>query len=214
MFFNIKFFNLNYLVNFTGLTPLEREGWLIIGKRRDYFLTDMRYSDFKEKNMDRELVIDFLCENLSFTHWLNRIIKLEKIVNFGVEAEDLKLKEFEKIKKSYLRNKIKTKIIILDNVVSRPREVKDKDELMKIRKVGQLANLVFRKAIKKLTFGITERDLAFEIESLIRKSKAEPAFFPIVAFGQNFAIPHYHTKKYGETKLKADTVILLDFGIE
>jgi len=56
--------------------------------------------------------------------------------------------------------------------------------------------------LKKIKPGITEKEVALEMENFIRKNGAEISFNTIVAFGKNAALPHHKT---GNERLKITT---------
>ena len=93
------------------------------------------------------------------------------------------------------------------------RQVKDADELMKIRKSMQIVEKVFKlvkKEIKKP--GITEIKLAKFIEAAGLKMGAEDVSFPaIVASGANAAIPHHLPSA---KRLISGESIIIDFGFK
>src|SRR5205085_1463458 len=64
--------------------------------------------------------------------------------------------------------------------------------------------------LKKIQSGITEKELAFELEMFVRKHGAVPSFNTIAAFGAHASIPHHAS---GQTKLLENgEFVLLDFG--
>ena len=99
------------------------------------------------------------------------------------------------------------------SVVDVMRQVKDADELGKIRKSMQIVEKVFALVKKEIVKpGMTEVKLAKFIQSSGLKLGAEDVSFPaIVASGANAAIPHHVPS---EKKLKAGESIILDFGFK
>lgn len=93
------------------------------------------------------------------------------------------------------------------------RQVKEGDELAKIRKSMQIVAEVFklvRREIKKP--GVTEKKLADFIQSAGLKMGAEDVSFPaIVASGANAAIPHHVPSA---KRLRAGESIIIDFGFK
>lgn len=89
---------------------------------------------------------------------------------------------------------------------------KNKEEILKIKKSCTLGDKTFDYILKKIKLGVCEKELAFEIESFIKKQGADISFPPIVAFGKNSATPHHQTSdKRLTTK---DKFVLLDFGVK
>ena len=90
------------------------------------------------------------------------------------------------------------------------RMVKDAPELAAIRKSVATNSAAFDAGIKKVRLGMTETDLAAEIDYQQRRRGATgTAFDTIVAFGERSALPHAHP---GSAKLTNHDIILIDVG--
>jgi Xaa-Pro aminopeptidase len=114
----------------------------------------------------------------------------------------------------YLKSKLPKAVIKpRRSAVDAMRQVKDVDEIAKIKKSMQIVEKVFglvRKEIKKP--GMTERKLADFIQLWGLKFGAEDVSFPaIVASGANAAIPHHVPSA---KVLKAGESIIIDFGFK
>ena len=110
--------------------------------------------------------------------------------------------EYKKIKKHFS----KTKHFKIN------RSIKTKDEVQKIKKACQIGGLAFGYILTKLKAGITEEEIANQLEDFINTKGAKFSFPPIIAFGKNSAIPHHQTS---DKRLTInDKLILLDFGVK
>ena len=89
------------------------------------------------------------------------------------------------------------------------RVIKTPREISKIKKACNLGDKVFDYILRKIHLGITEKELAQEINSLIKNYKSKPSFPTIVAFGENSANIHNIPT---DNKLAKNQIILLDFG--
>ena len=90
------------------------------------------------------------------------------------------------------------------------RAVKDAVEIERVREAGKLSAQVFQEVAKNLHPGVTERDLAAEIEYRLRRQGADGAAFEtIVASGARAALPH--ARPSGKALGPGDLVII-DFG--
>ena len=91
------------------------------------------------------------------------------------------------------------------------RAIKDGDELELIKKSSALLVEGFVYLKKQLKEGVEEREIAWQFESFCRSKGAEGLSFPpIVAFGENSALPHHIS---GEKRLKKGMIVLLDLGV-
>jgi Xaa-Pro aminopeptidase len=88
---------------------------------------------------------------------------------------------------------------------------KDPQELAVMRKAAILAGNVVNRAIKFLKPGVTEIEIAAEIEYQMKELGASgPSFPSIVAFGRHAALPHARpTSK----RLRKSELVVLDLGV-
>ncbi len=91
------------------------------------------------------------------------------------------------------------------------REVKDSQEVARMRDAARLGSAVMEHAIRCVRPGMTELELAAEIEYQMRKLGASgPSFETIVASGPRGALPHGRpTAK----RLKKRELVVLDLGV-
>jgi Xaa-Pro aminopeptidase len=94
--------------------------------------------------------------------------------------------------------------------VERFRMVKSEDELATIRRSAIANSAAFDRAVSKIKVGMTESDLAAEIEYQMRRLGAEkPAFETIVASGVRTALPHAQPSS---EPILANRLLLVDMG--
>lgn len=102
-------------------------------------------------------------------------------------------------------------IIPLESVVQNLRLIKDSEEIACLRQAAHLGYQGYALVVSLLKEGITEAELAFELEFFWKKKGADRlAFDSIIAFGPNSSMPHYHA---GQTKLSLHTSVLIDIGV-
>jgi len=90
------------------------------------------------------------------------------------------------------------------------RAVKSDEEVRAIRKALTITEQVFEQTLPLLKEGITEQEIAAEIDHRHRLLGASgPAFDTIVAFSEHAALPH---ARPGNRPLKRGDVVLMDFG--
>jgi Xaa-Pro aminopeptidase len=95
-------------------------------------------------------------------------------------------------------------------LVEELREVKDERELGAMREAARLGGEALEGLLPALREGVTEREVAVDLELAMRRLGADGlAFETIVAFGEQAAEPHHHP---GRRPLGAGDWIKLDFG--
>lgn len=97
-----------------------------------------------------------------------------------------------------------------DELLVRQRIIKDAAELDLLRRAARVTDEAYAHAVKTLRVGMSEADLAGEINHYLRTHSEGLAFDTIVAFGPAAAAPHYHPDP--SHKLKKGDLVLMDFG--
>ena len=192
--------NLTYLSGFIPLSPTEREAYLFITKKSASILTSPLYA--QEVNTS-DFSLKLLSGKQSLSVHMQEIIKNESVKSVGFEEDDLKFFEYEGLAKK----DIPLIAMRLDGL----RVRKDTEEIAYIAKACAIGDLAFTHVLSIITPGITETDIALELELFVRKQRATLSFPSIVAFGKQAAVPHHVT---GETTVKKDEFVLLDFGVK
>lgn len=101
-------------------------------------------------------------------------------------------------------------LVGVDGWVESLRAVKGPDELAAMRRAAAMADAAFDEILGFVRAGVSERGLAGQLVLCLAAQGAErQAFEPIVAFGENGALPH--ARPSARELARGDT-ILLDFG--
>ena len=219
-----NFYNIYYLSGFKTLTKNEREAWLLITKNNHYLFTDGRYyekiqnskSKIKNYNSKLKITVKLISAEKNFFSCLTEIIHQEKISNLGFEAEDLRFNEYKKLQMKYreVQQCFSTiKLIPTEKLIIKLREIKEEEEIEKIKKACQITDQCLGEIIKTIKIDQTEKEIAFKIEYWLKTRGFDLAFYPIVAVDENSSLPHYDTKTNGLQKVKKGSMILIDFGV-
>ncbi len=98
-----------------------------------------------------------------------------------------------------------------EGLVARLREVKDEDEIGRVRRAADLGCQLFEGALEHIAAGRTEIEVALELEYAARQAGAEAmSFETIVASGRRSALPHGRATAQ---KLPRRGFVTLDFGV-
>lgn len=186
--------NVRYLTGYTGTN-----GVCVVGPGLRVFITDFRYvvqAERQVQGFDRERgkqdLLEEAAERLAgrvgfedFDLSVHRHRRLEGLVGDGVE------------------------LVPAGRLVEKLRAAKEPDELDRIRAAAALADEIFRGVAERGLVGRTEREVALELESEMRRNGAEPSFPSIVAGGANGALPHAEP---GDDPIERDTLVVVDLG--
>ena len=128
----------------------------------------------------------------------------------GFEAAHLTFRAYQRLTETVSSKGVKVAWQPLEGLVEGLRERKTAEELATMRRALTLTETVMRQVAGELAAGLTERQVAWEIERRLREGGAEGlAFPPIVAAGTNSARPHHQP---GDYPLQPGEPIIIDMG--
>ncbi len=189
--------NVRYLSGFTGT-----EGALLLGADRRFFLSDSRYETQAKKQ-----VVDF--EYRISSDKIKNIVDAVRetgAVRLAYEEETLTVGQLQQLVKALPETEFKPLGLALDNL----RLCKDAGELDIMREAALISEKGFQKALEAIKPGVSEKDVAMELEiGMLRNGASGPSFETIVASGHRGALPH----GVASTKpIQAGDMIVIDFG--
>ena len=222
--------NIRYLTGFVGAAPDEREAYVLLTKSQTYLFTNALYQEKAKKLTSLKRLNLLASKGLTFIETSRENPFAKKLAEImagcnpakclGFEENDLTVAEYQKLKKEL----IGITLVPTKGRIEELRMIKRKDEIANISAAAKLTDQCFDFILGKIKIGVTETDIAWEIESFIRKNGASLAFSPIVAFGKNSSQPHYLRSVFArgplaklqedllQTALRSSDIILLDFG--
>lgn len=186
------------------LTGLDIEdSTLIIAPKENILITDGRYIE----SVNRKLTIDdeIIAYNLKdFSKYDYEAIFMT-CENVGIEEKYITYETYKNYLQTYKVNLIET-----EGIIENQRIVKDEEEIEDIKKACEITDKAFEYIIKNIKRGMTERQIAFEIEKFMISNGADGiAFDTIVASGRNSAMPHAVPS---DRKIISGDIIQIDMG--
>lgn len=193
--------HITYLTGYSNFSTEEREAFVLVTKKEGFILTDGRYAEAVKKEVPHLKLIEISHKNPA-KKVLAKLSKMHRVKKMGIEEGNLTVAEYKNLSKIFK---------LTDFKVRTYRSVKETDEVELIKKACELADQAYEYILKKLTPGVSEKEIAFELELFIKKRGAKLSFDPIIAFEGNCAIPHHQTSQTTLTD-KNGQFILMDFG--
>lgn len=188
--------NIYYLTGFSGTA-----GTIFITKSRNIFMTDSRYSE-----MARELIKDFeIIETRDAIGNLSALANAENVRKIAFE-DTVDYAFFKQLSAALAH----LELFATSNFIMELRQIKDADEIRRLRKACQISDDAFMDALKFIEPGRTEIEIANFLDFKMREFGASGVSFEtIVASGHRSSLPHgvasHKTVEYGDA-------ITLDFG--
>ena len=192
--------NIRYLCGFTGST-----GVLVVTADEAVFFTDGRYTEQAHEEIKRARVAIAQGPALAAAvKWLNT----RRLRSVGIEADHLTVAARNTLKRALPSS---CKLRELTGTVEALRLIKDAGELRLIRASVDLATSLLDVAMKAIRPGITETEVAAEMEYAARCRGTEGmSFDTIVASGTRSALPHVRAST---ALIPPRGFVVLDWGV-
>ncbi|MBS1819384.1 MAG: aminopeptidase P family protein [Acidobacteria bacterium] len=200
--------NITWLTNFVGSSAV-----VVIDHERVTFITDSRYvTAVQDVQRGSGACPGFsLCVvEGSYDATLASVLASAGYTRVGYEAAHLTVARFHWLERTLANPGPVPTFVELGNGIEVARSVKDEYELATLRTAGQMLADVTRTVLGLPRAGMSERELALQIDVTIRRAGFEkPAFETIVASGPNAALPHARAT---DRTLGEGDLVVLDFG--
>ena len=172
-------------------------GYVISDSEGDTFYTDTRYLEAAAANLSGTGI-----EVKKFEGPLENYLK--KYKEIAVPLATTYYPDYKKFTDLGLT------VVDSDKAFSDAMSIKQDYEIENIKKACDITDRAFTDLLPRIKEGMSENEVAAELEYLMRKYGASgTSFDTIVAFGKNSSVPHHET---GTDKLKFGDVVLIDFG--
>jgi Xaa-Pro aminopeptidase len=198
--------NVRYLCGYTG-----SNGLLLVdaGDRAEHrFFTDFRYvtqsAEEVPGEIEREIAPGDLLEATA-----RAIGKggAQGAQTLGFDDASLTVKQHARLRELLAQG---WELVPCSGIVERLREVKDEQEIERIRAASELADQALSEVLEAGLLGRTEREVAIELELRMRRLGAQAPSFPsIVASGEHGALPHAEPR---DVEIAAGVLVTIDWG--
>ena len=191
--------SVRYLTGFTG-----SNGILLVTPERTTLFTDPRYTTQAAQECSCRVRIT---KGRSMTPAVSKAIAKEKLRKIGFAAGGVSVATHDFLKEKLT---LGAELVKADPLVETQRMVKSPSEIEAIRRAVHTTSRAFANAMKHMKTGMTEADLAAEIDHQARRAGAESLCFEtIVATGERAALPHARPTS---APIKRDQLLLIDMG--
>lgn len=190
-------------VNIRYLTNIDAEGILLLTRKDNIYITDARYIEAVHSTLtlyDEIIVYDI--HDVSKEDYENFFMFCE---NVGFEEYDISYAKYkEYIRKYKIHNFVET-----EHIIEKQRMIKDEDEIRNIEKACEITDNCFSYLLNYIKPGMTEKQIANEIEDYYKQRTDGLSFDTIVASGENTSKPHAVPT---DRKIQEKDIITIDMG--
>ncbi|MGN7410005.1 M24 family metallopeptidase [Sporosarcina sp. SAFN-010] len=190
-------YNRQYMTGFTGTA-----GVAIISNDDAVFITDFRYM---EQAADQIKDFRIVQHEKTIIEEVAQQVEQMKVQRLGFEKEDLTFGMYELYK-----SKVTAELIPTAGLVEKLRIIKTPEELEVLKQAAKIADDAFTHICGFIKAGMTELEVANELEFFMRKQGATSSSFDtIVASGIRGALPHGVAT---DKKIETGELVTLDYG--
>ncbi len=190
-------------INIRYLTNIEAEGILLLTRKENIYITDARYIEQVHSILtlfDEIIVYDV--HDVSKEDYENFFLFCE---NVGFEEYDISYAKYkEYIRKFKINNFVET-----EHIIEKQRMIKDQEEISNLEKACEITDNCFNYILSYIKPGMTEKQIANEIEEYYKQRTDGLAFETIVATGENTSKPHAVPTN---RKIQEKDIITIDMG--
>ena len=179
---------------------------LLFPQDQNYFITDPRYYEMAQSLECREMHVLQIENGVSALGMVTKILNDHNVKTLGFEDTELTVAEFNGIKDGLSS----FYLVPVGKNINTVRSFKTEEEISYIKRAQEITDLSFKQICKVIKAGMTERQVAIELEYLMAKNGAEGlAFDTIVASGVNTSKPHAHPT---DKVIQVGDAVTMDFG--
>lgn len=195
--------NIRYLSGFAGT-----ESYLYLSKEKSLILTDSRYTLLAEEEAGEDYGVRTISAGCGYGQLLKELAEEDGIERLGFEEGAMLYGTVtELMEKSGLPG---DQWIPLGMELTKLRSIKSEKELQLLAEAERIGDEAFSHILGFLRPGVTELQVAAELEYFMKNHGAEgTSFDTIVASGYHSAIPHAVPT---EKKLEPGDFVTMDFG--
>ena len=190
-------------INIKYLTNIDAEGTLIITPKENIYITDGRYIEDVHSTLTLfDEIIVYNVNSVSKDDYENFFMFCE---NIGFEENYISYATY----KDYIRKFKINNFVETECMIEKQRMIKDEEELSNIVKACNITDECFKYILGYIKPGMTEKQIAKEIENYYLEKTDGISFETIVASGENSSKPHAVPT---ERKIENIDVITIDMG--
>lgn len=190
--------NRRYVSGFTGSA-----GVVLITANDAFLITDFRYTI---QANEQSPACQVLIHQGDMWQQVGEKCQELKLKSLAFEPDHLTFAEYKRLE-GHLGN---ISLTPGEKWVETLRMVKDEEELKLVRRAAQIADEAFENILSEIRPGVSEREIAFRLEVLMRERGASSSSFDmIVASGKRSALPHGTAS---EKVIEKGDLVTLDFG--
>jgi len=142
--------------------------------------------------------------------WFPRLVAESGLSRLGFEAGDTTFATYRQLSDTLSKAEFRLQLVPVEGVIESLRMTKEPEEIELIARAAEITDEAFEHFEEIIRIGMTEKEVAWEIEKFMRENGSQSLPFEIiVASGPNAALPH---AKPSQRQINAGEPVLIDMG--
>ena len=189
--------------NIKYLTNIDAEGVLLLTRKDNIYITDGRYVEQVHSILTLfDEIIVYNISDLSQDDYENFFMFCE---NVGFEENYVTYAKYKELIRKYKINNL----VETEHIIEKQRMIKDEEEISNLQKACEVRDNCFNYLLTYIRPGMTEKQIADEIDEYYKRRTDGLAFDTIVASGENSSKPHAVPTN---RKIEENDIITIDMG--
>ena len=189
--------------NIKYLTNIDAEGVLLLTRKDNIYITDGRYVEQVHSILTLfDEIIVYNISDLSQDDYENFFMFCE---NVGFEENYVTYAKYKELIRKYKINNL----VETEHIIEKQRMIKDEEEMSNLQKACEITDNCFNYLLTYIRPGMTEKQIADEIDEYYKRRTDGLAFDTIVASGENSSKPHAVPTN---RKIEENDIITIDMG--
>ncbi len=190
-------------INIKYLTNIEAEGILLLTRKDNIYITDGRYIEQVHSTLTLyDEIIVYNVNDVSKDDYENFFMFCE---NVGFEENYVTYAKYKELIRKYKINNL----VETEHIIEKQRMIKDDEEISNLIKACEITDNCFSYILTYIKPGMTEKQIADEIEEYYKSRTDGLSFETIVASGENTSKPHVVPT---DRKIQEQDIITIDMG--
>lgn len=195
-------FNRYYLSGFYG-----SDGYLLITAKQLIIIVDSRYTEQAKRQSPDFTLFDLVGK---MEEWFSNLVSSLDIKRLGFESGDVTYALYRQMTEILQKKQLPLQLIQTDGIAESLRVIKEPEEIELINKAVAISDLAIAHIQQIIKPGMTELQVAWEIEKYMRENGSETVPFElIIAAGTNSALPH---ARPSEKVIQSGDPVVIDIG--
>ena len=169
----------------SGFHSAGTDGMALVTRRGNYYFTDSRYTEAASRVV-RDAAVEEVGRGRGYLTLIREVLQRDGVARMGFDDAAMTVRDYNRY-----REGLPCELVPAAELLEKLRAQKDPEELKIMIAAQRIAERALAEALNDIRPGVTEKEIAAQIQYLMLHYGAEDkSFDPIVVSGPNGSLPH------------------------